>query len=293
MNDYALLVAQDQSRLLPFIEKELVARFHQLPPNTPLRDLQAAIKYSLEAGGKRIRPMLCLLACEACGQAAESALPGAIAVEYVHTYSLIHDDLPAMDNDDLRRGKPSNHKVFGEGQAILAGDALLTEAFALLAETQNPMAVACLARGAGWLGMVGGQSLDLQFENQTLEPDLLPTIHQLKTGKLMRAALELGGIFAQASSREVSALGSFGETLGLAFQIKDDLLDATSNAHHLGKSTQKDQQRGKLTYVTVMGLEKAEATLGQVTQDALKHLAGLPNPQALTAWAHHLTKRAS
>jgi geranylgeranyl diphosphate synthase type II len=236
--------------------------------------------------------MLCLLACEACGHAAESALPGAIAVEYVHTYSLIHDDLPAMDNDDLRRGKPSNHKVFGEGQAILAGDALLTEAFAILAEAKNSMAGSCLARGAGWLGMVGGQSLDLQCENQASDPHLLPIVHQLKTGKLMRTALELGGIFAEASSQEISSLGSFGEALGLAFQIKDDLLDATSNAHHLGKGTQKDQQRGKLTYVSVMGIEKAEAALGQVTQDALEHLEGLPNPQALRAWAHHLTKRA-
>ncbi|MFM8234620.1 MAG: polyprenyl synthetase family protein [Holophagaceae bacterium] len=293
MIDPAVSVAHDQTRLVPLIEKELVARFHRVPSGIPLSELQRAIKYSLEAGGKRVRPILCMLACEAVGQAATSALAGAIAVEYVHTYSLIHDDLPAMDNDDLRRGKPTNHRVFGEGPAILAGDALLTEAFAVLAETQNSAAVACLAQGAGWSGMVGGQFLDLQQEHQISDAHLLSTIHQLKTGKLMRAALELGAIFGHASSRQISALGSFGEALGLAFQIKDDLLDATSNAHQLGKGTQKDHQRGKLTYVSVMGLEKAEATLGQVTQDALEHLADLPNPHALTAWAHHLTKRAS
>ncbi len=291
MNDYAHSVIQDQKRLLPLIDQQLVHRFNKIPEGIPLTDLRSAIKYSLQAGGKRIRPLLCLLACEACDRAAEFALPGALALEYVHTYSLIHDDLPAMDNDDLRRGKPSNHKVFGEAQAILAGDALLTEAFAVLAETENPSAVACLARGAGWLGMVGGQSLDLQFENQKADLHLLRTIHQLKTGKLMKTALKLGGILGRGSSTQIEALGFFGEALGLAFQIKDDLLDATSSAQYLGKGTQKDQQRGKLTYVSVMGVEKAETALEQVTQDALKHLAGLPRPEALTAWAHHLTKR--
>ncbi|MBI3130965.1 MAG: polyprenyl synthetase family protein [Acidobacteria bacterium] len=258
--------------------------------------LAEGMRYSLEAGGKRVRPVLCLLAAESVGGGLESALPGAIALEYVHTYSLIHDDLPAMDDDDLRRGRPTNHKVYGEGHAILAGDGLLTEAFAVLAASGRADAVALLAEAAGWRGMVGGQALDLEGEALTASGtdfgwEHLQTIHRLKTGALLRASVELGGLLGGADSIQQASLRAYGEAIGLAFQIQDDILDATSDAATLGKRAGKDQGRGKITYPSLLGLDGARRALQEATERALCHLPSLPNPSSLQAWARYLAER--
>lgn len=294
------LVQADLARLIPIIEARLLE---------PLKDGEAprvgeAMRYSLEAGGKRVRPVLCLLAAEALGADLQTALPCAIALEYIHTYSLIHDDLPAMDDDDLRRGKPTNHVVFGEGQAILAGDGLLTEAFRVLASTgelaaeTRVQAVATLAEAAGWCGMVGGQSLDLEGEQLTRSGgsyDLahLQKIHRHKTGALLRASLELGGIAAQAAPAQRQALREAGAALGLAFQIQDDILDATSSAEVMGKRVGKDEGKGKITYPLLLGLDGARLALKEATERATCLLQTLPNPHSLVAWATYLAERAS
>ena len=237
MKEAATQVQADLDRLLPLLDASLTVPFRR---GDAVR-LGEAVRYSLEAGGKRVRPVLCILACEAVGGTTIEALPGALALEYIHTYSLIHDDLPAMDDDDLRRGRPTNHKVFGEGHAILAGDALLTEAFGVLASADlDPVkraeALALLAEGAGWRGMAGGQALDL--EGETLAAyDLghLRLIHRLKTGALLRASVEIGAVLGGAAPGERSALRAYGEAIGLAFQIQDDILDATATDAQLGK----------------------------------------------------------
>jgi geranylgeranyl pyrophosphate synthase len=232
------------------------------------------------------------------GGTAAEALPGALALEYVHTYSLIHDDLPAMDDDDLRRGRPTNHKVFGEGHAILAGDALLTEAFGVLASaaldpTRRAEALALLAEGAGWRGMAGGQALDLAGETlATYDLDHLRLIHRLKTGALLRASLEIGAVLGGASPAERSALRAYGEAIGLAFQIQDDILDATATDADLGKRAGKDAGRGKITYPSLLGLDGARKALDEATENALCQLASLPNRNSLAAWARYLALRA-
>jgi geranylgeranyl diphosphate synthase type II len=227
-----------------------------VPPR--LRD---AMAYSLLAGGKRLRPVLALLACEAVGGSRQQALPVACSIEMIHTYSLIHDDLPAMDNDDLRRGKPTNHKVYGEALAILAGDGLLTLAFEITANEVLPpeTAAACcadLARAAGMAGMVGGQAADLEAEGRTLGTvEELEAIHRRKTGALLSCALTVGGRVGRASNDSLWRLSQFGKCLGLAFQIVDDLLDVRGSAKCLGKSVRKDAGRGKLTYPALLGAE--------------------------------------
>ncbi|MCE1229594.1 MAG: polyprenyl synthetase family protein [Firmicutes bacterium] len=291
-------VKADLARLLPLVEPRLGAR---LPQN---ETVAKAMAYSLEAGGKRVRPVLCMLTAEALGQHPERALSCALALEYIHTYSLIHDDLPAMDNDDLRRGKPTCHVVFGEGQAILAGDGLLTEAFQLLAEdaSLSPQtrveAIAALAEAAGWRGMVGGQSLDLEGEiltqsGQSYDLPHLQRIHRLKTGALLRASLELGGIACEADATQREALRRGGAALGMAFQIQDDILDATSTTEAMGKRVGKDQDHGKITYPRLMGLDGARRALAEVTQQAIEALSPLPHPGSLIAWAHYLAERTA
>ena len=229
-------------------------------PGIPTR-LQEAISYSLLAGGKRLRPILVLLSCEACGGSMESAMPAACAIEMVHTYSLIHDDLPAMDNDDLRRGRPTNHVVFGEAQAILAGDGLLTLAFEVVSREITPpeIAAACcadLARAAGVAGMVGGQVADLEAEGRTVASlEELEGIHRRKTGSLLASALTMGARIARAENDELHRLASFGRCLGLAFQITDDLLDVCGTSQCMGKTVRKDASRGKLTYPSLLGEE--------------------------------------
>ena len=296
MTDAAAQVRADLDRLLPVLNAELSAPF-QIGEAPRLGE---AIRYSLEAGGKRVRPVLCLLASEAVGGTVAQALPGALALEYVHTYSLIHDDLPAMDDDDLRRGRPTNHKVFGEGHAILAGDALLTEAFGVLASAalepvRRANALALLAEGAGWRGMAGGQALDLEGEKHSAPPDLehLRLIHRLKTGALLRASLEIGAVLGGATPADRSALRAYGAAIGLAFQIQDDILDATATEAELGKRAGKDAGRGKITYPSLLGLDGARKALHEATENALCQLASLPIRSSLAAWARYLAQRAS
>ncbi len=262
--------------------------------------LAEAIRYSLEAGGKRVRPILCLLAAESLGAPAEAALSGALALEYIHTYSLIHDDLPAMDDDDLRRGKPTCHVAFGEAQAILAGDGLQAEAFAVLASDalvpaeRRLHAIALLAEASGWKGMVGGQSMDLEGEAlASYGLDHLKTIHRLKTGALLRASLEIGAVLGGATPPQRWALREAGSALGLAFQIQDDILDATSDEATLGKRAGKDAEKGKITYPALLGLDGARQALAEATETALWHLQSLPKPASLEAWARYLATRTA
>jgi len=293
-------VRADLDRLLPLLESRYLLRF----AGGEAALLADAMTYSLKAGGKRIRPVLCMLAAESVGAAAEGALACAVALECIHTYSLIHDDLPAMDDDDLRRGKPTCHKVFGEGQAILAGDGLLTEAFTLLAaDPQLPPsrrveAIRVLGEAAGWQGMVGGQSLDLEGEQSTRSGEPvslahLQLIHRLKTGALLRASLELGAIAGNADPAQRQQLRAAGEALGLAFQIKDDILDATSTEAAMGKRVGKDQGKGKITYPLLLGLNGARNELQAATERALCLLQSLPNPRSLTSLATYLAERSA
>lgn len=240
--------------------------------------LQEAMAYSLMAGGKRLRPVLVLLACEAVGGDLARAMPAACAVEMVHTYSLIHDDLPAMDDDDFRRGRPTNHKVFGEALAILAGDGLLTRAFEVVAREIHPgdVAAACvaeLARASGMIGMVAGQVADLEAEHQ---PDLtisqLEAIHRRKTGCLLTSSLVMGGLCGGASARETEALSTYGQCLGLAFQITDDLLDIRGDVGIMGKAVQKDAAHGKLTYPKLLGEAGSEAEARRLIEQATSAL---------------------
>lgn len=226
--------------------------------------LAEAMEYSVFAGGKRIRPYLCVEMCLAFGGSEEAALGYAAALEFMQTASLIHDDLPAMDNDDFRRGKPSNHKAFGEYTAILAGDALIIESFYAAATNphcdcaQNAKAVALLAERSGLDGMCGGQQLDLFIEGRQCDGEQLLKTHKLKTVALMRASAGLGCIAAGATEAQCAAADRFAADLGLAFQVRDDILDAISTAEELGKTPGKDAMSGKNTYVTLWGLEKAQ-----------------------------------
>ncbi|MBQ8229037.1 MAG: polyprenyl synthetase family protein [Clostridia bacterium] len=232
-----------------------------------------AMKYSVRNGGKRIRPMLALEFCAACGSDPRKALPFACAVEMIHTYSLIHDDLPCMDDDDYRRGKPSCHKAYGEANALLAGDALLTLAFETAVKADLPAenivrAVKELSYSAGILGMVGGQVLDLQNENKALTLKELEQIHNLKTGELIRVACVLGCIAAGADDEKIKAAEEYAKGVGLTFQIIDDILDVTSDAETLGKPIGSDAENQKTTYVSLLGIEKSEEVAAQLTEKA-------------------------
>ena len=241
----------------------------------PLSPVKEMLRYSLEGGGKRVRPMLCLMFCEACGASPEKALYFAAAVEYVHTYSLIHDDLPCMDNDDFRRGKPSSHKRFGEANALLAGDALLTHAFSLIARAyaegacsaeQCVAAVRTLSERAGADGMVGGQYIDLACEGTGATNELLIEMDRLKTAALISAACETGCIAANAEKEKLAAARRFAEGVGLAFQITDDILE-------FNDENNSDVVNGKATYVSLYGMEKAKKLAFDYTQSALAALA--------------------
>lgn len=231
------------------------------PENTPPETIHRAMRYSLFAGGKRIRPILCLESAHAAGGAPPCVIAAACSLELIHTYSLIHDDLPALDNDDYRRGKLTSHKVFGEAVAILTGDALLTRAFQVLGELdlatdRKARLVAELATAAGTVGgMIGGQVADLEGEGKPPEAALLETIHRAKTGALLRASLRLGAICADATKPQYEALSCYGEHIGLAFQIVDDILDVEESSAALGKTAGKDAQQQKITFPAVYGLE--------------------------------------
>ncbi len=241
--------------------------------------LASAMRYSVLGGGKRLRPILCLLAAEACGGDITSALPAACALEMVHTYSLIHDDLPAMDDDDLRRGRPTCHKAFDEATAVLAGDGLLTLAFEVVAKHVQPAeaAIACvriLAEGAGPEGMVGGQMADLQAEGRTdATLEALEAIHRRKTGALLRASLRMGAVVAGANEATLRALDVYGHAVGLAFQIIDDLLDVEGDETKLGKRVGKDSELGKWTYPGLLGVEGSRQRARQLAEEAVEALA--------------------
>lgn len=242
----------------------------------PAARLAAAMRYSVFAGGKRLRPVLVLLASDLCGGSRDMAIAPACAMEMVHAYSLIHDDLPAMDNDDFRRGRPSCHKAFGEATAILAGDALLTLAFEILAQPPcgrvAASLVAELARGAGYAGMVGGQMADMAFEGGEPTAEAVAFIHSHKTAALMGAALRLGAIAAEAPADTVARLGRFGERLGLAFQIADDALDVEGSREEIGKTAGKDASSGKVTYPAVYGLAESRRRAAQLIGEAIGEL---------------------
>ncbi len=244
--------------------------------------IHQAMRYSVFAGGKRLRPVLTIAASESVGGTQGKALPAACALELVHTYSLIHDDLPAMDDDDFRRGRPSSHKVYGEAVAILAGDALLTYAFELLVRESLNLGsdaglvssqVQELAQAAGTAGMIGGQVLDLEAEGRKVDLAGLEEIHHRKTGALLKAAVRLGAIAAGAGWEELTDLTAYAEALGLAFQIKDDLLDVEGDSAKLGKPVGSDAAKDKSTYPSIIGLEQSKLMLAEQTETALK-LAG-------------------
>jgi len=261
--------------------------------------LLAAMEYSLLAGGKRLRPALCLSCAAVCGLEEDRALPFAASIELIHTYSLIHDDLPAMDNDDLRRGKPTNHKAFDEATAILAGDGLLTEAFVCMAGTPLPpdrvlAALGELARAAGAAGMVGGQMLDMEYTGAgRADIQELAAMHARKTGALIRASCLCGGLLAGADAEQSAALARYGAAFGAAFQIVDDILDLTGTAEQLGKTPGKDTTQGKLTYPSLLGLERSrELALehARLAQSSLDMFSG-PEADFLRALALSQVKR--
>jgi geranylgeranyl diphosphate synthase type II len=260
--------------------------------------IHRAMRYSLFAGGKRMRPALALAAAEACGGQAEEAMPLACAVECIHTYSLIHDDLPAMDNDDFRRGKPTNHKVFGEGIAVLAGDALLTQAFEIAAQAKGwrryPHRTLALeiARAAGSLQLIAGQVADLEGEGKRISVDELKYIHERKTSALLCCSVRLGGMSANCPDSQLKALTTFGYNVGLAFQIIDDILDVTQTSEQLGKTAGKDTKAQKATYPSIVGLGKSRDIALQLTNkafNALKIFKG--KAEALEALADYLLRR--
>ncbi|HHW66746.1 MAG: geranylgeranyl diphosphate synthase, type [Epulopiscium sp.] len=238
-----------------------------------------AMRYSSFAGGKRLRPVLMMSAFEAVGGVGEIIYPFACALEMIHTYSLIHDDLPAMDNDDYRRGKLTNHKVYGEGLAILAGDALLNLAFEIMIKAAKKHksweaidAIDIIASSAGVKGMIGGQVVDLISENKNIDEDILHYIHENKTTAIIQAALKAGAILGQGSNEEIKALERFGYCLGMAFQVQDDILDVISTQEELGKPIKSDERNGKATFVSLKGLESSKEYVKLLSQDAAHQL---------------------
>jgi geranylgeranyl diphosphate synthase type II len=266
--------------------------------------IHRAVRYSLFAGGKRIRPVLVLASGEAVGGAREELLPLACAVEMIHTYSLVHDDLPAMDDDDLRRGKPTSHKVFGEAVAILAGDALLTRAFHLLAEAPDEWdearlrrrvrATAVLGEACGTTGLIGGQVMDLESEGRRIPASDLECLHRAKTGALFSACVRGGAILGGAGDLDLERLSRYAAAIGLAFQVVDDVLDATEGKEQLGKTAGKDQAAHKATYVSIHGLEKARAMAASLREEALSAVSPLgPRGELLAAIARLVVDRHS
>lgn len=260
--------------------------------------IHAAMRYAVFAGGKRLRPVLCLAAAEACGGESSRALAPACALELMHTYSLVHDDLPAMDDDDLRRGRPTCHKVYGEGMAVLCGDALLTEAFIVL--TQTPPAkrygvrdyVAELAVTGGSKKLIGGQVMDLEGEGRKLTKRDLVRIHEAKTAALLTTSLRLGAMTANATPAKLEALTTFGYNLGLAFQVIDDILDVTQSTEVLGKTAGKDQAVEKTTYPSVIGLQASRKEAAKLTNAAMAALKPIGKKAArLEEIAAYLLKR--
>ena len=266
-----------------------------LPPaNEQPARLHEAMRYSVFAGGKRLRPALCIAACEACGGTAEQALPAACALELLHTYTLIHDDLPAMDDDTLRRGRPTCHIQFDEATAILAGDALLTFAFEVLAtRPQGGALVLELARAAGSRGVIGGQMEDMDAEGKTPDAKRVEYIHRNKPAALIRAACVMGGLCAGANVQTLEKLAQYGENAGLAFQLADDLLDESATVEELGKDIGSDKAKGKMTWPAVHGIEKTAADAKRLEEKAVASLQGLKDSTRLEQLAAFIIRRNS
>ncbi|MCB1126581.1 MAG: polyprenyl synthetase family protein [Verrucomicrobiae bacterium] len=290
----------DLKTYLTALTREVDAALDRYLPKATVKPatLHKAMRYSLFAGGKRLRPALCMAAAEACGGNRAQAMPLACAVECIHTYSLIHDDLPAMDNDDFRRGKPTCHKVFGEATAILAGDALLTHAFEIAAQCRgwrrygHKDVILELAQSAGSQYLVGGQVADLEAEGKKVTQPQLRFIHERKTSALLCCATRLGGMSANCNRSQLNALTDFGFYVGLAFQVIDDILDVTQSSEQLGKTAGKDEAVGKATYPAIIGLEKSRKTAADLTRRAYKALDGFHGRvQPLRALADYLLKR--
>jgi len=287
-------VNEQTAQYREFIEnfmKDLYARFHEEPQN----ELFDAMEYSLLAGGKRLRPILTFEFCRICGADLKTAAPFAAAVEMIHTDSLIHDDLPSMDNDDLRRGRPTNHKVYGEAMAILAGDALLTDAFAVAATTQlaqpqdMAFAISVLSECAGSLGMVGGQVLDIRSEQRECTETEILNIQSRKTGALINAACVLGVIAAGGTEEQIDAAASFAGALGIAFQIRDDMLDVIGTKDEMGKGVGTDTEKN--TFVQLYGLARCEELVQKYTDVALSALDAFDDSGILSELAASLTFR--
>ena len=289
-DDYKKLVDEHLLDFLPNVDNKSIS-------------LYESMKYSLTAGGKRLRPVLLLAACEFAGGNIYDAIPYACAIEYIHTYSLIHDDLPAMDNDDLRRGLPTNHKVYGEALAILAGDGLLTSAFEAINKdmmlyfdsaekmTQRIKASYEIAKGAGVRGMVAGQVSDIEGENVQYSNEMLEYIHINKTGALIKAAVRAGLFLGKPDSDMVNNMDRYAENLGLAFQIADDILDVTGDENKLGKKTGSDEREQKNTYVTLMGIEKARQLACELVNEAKEIISVYPGSEFLCALADYVITR--
>lgn len=277
-----------------YIEKYL-ADFYQRYSQEPQQALFDAVNYSLLAGGKRLRPVLAFDFCRMCGGDWKNAAPFAAAIEMIHTYSLIHDDLPCMDNDDFRRGRPTNHKVYGEGMAVLAGDALLTDAFlsagsvSLSRPEDMAHAIRLLAECAGSLGMVGGQVLDIMSEERELTEKEVLNIQSRKTGALIRAACCLGAIAGGANELQLQASKEFADALGLAFQIRDDMLDVIGTQEEMGKGVGTDSVKN--TFVRLYGLEKCEELVQLYTQKAINALTCFQETEFMIQLAENLTER--
>ena len=273
--------------------KELLHGEEEYPQN-----LHRAMHYSLFAGGKRVRPALVLASAESVGGSAAEALTTACAFECIHTYSLIHDDLPAIDNDDMRRGRPTCHKAFGEAAAILAGDALLTAAFELVAATKTTdpakviKVIAELSKASGSVGMIGGQMVDIESEGAEVPFPVLEYIHIHKTGELILAAVRCGAIMGGASQKELEALSRYGKSIGLAFQIADDILDVEGSAAEMGKNTGGDEKKGKATYPALIGLDESRKRAEELVAIALKSLEGFDEKAVpLRAIASYIVER--
>lgn len=284
-----------------FLKTKISEIERELDKYTKVKDneqaaIYEAMRYSVMAGGKRLRPVIALLCCEMCGGAEADVMPFACALEMIHTYSLIHDDLPAMDNDDLRRGKPTNHVVYGEGMAILAGDALLNKAMELaMSANVEPevkvKAAAALFAASGTEGMIGGQVIDIK--NSPMSSQELENLHLLKTGALIRAAGKIGAIVGKADDNETEAIDMYCKNLGIAFQVQDDILDVEGNEAELGKPIGSDKSNNKTTYVTLFGLEKARELAEYYTKSAVESLEKCFGEKAdkLTKLAEYLMGR--
>ena len=262
------------------------------------RDVAEAMWYSLSAGGKRIRPVLVMEFCRVCGGDTKNAEDAACAIEMIHTFSLIHDDLPCMDNDEYRRGKPSCHKAYGEATALLAGDALENLAFGIIADAVIPDSVKVrlvqtLAKAVGVNGMIGGQVIDTEYEGKNIPEEMLLRMYSMKTSALLKAACLMGCICAEADEEKMTAAIKYAENLGLAFQIIDDILDITGNEQQLGKPIGSDAANGKITYASLNGLEKSNSYAAKLTENALDSLSAFENTEFLKELTLYLLKRSN